>query len=480
MRHRRESGSKIIVIDPRNSECARGADIRVHPRPGSDVALSMAIYRFLIENDGIDSDFIENETKGFEFLEKEALGWTPRRVTEETGLERTTVERIGEAYLSSKKSATMIGIGLQKNTNGADLVRAVSLIPALRGLRRGFLYTNGRAYFLDSGYLSGESFSGTSSRITSQVGLSSSIQSGEFKLLFIYSMNPALTLPGQAGLREGLSREDVFTAVHETHWTATTDYADVVFPATTFLEKEDIVIPWSHRYIRLGNRAIEPLGESRDEVWLMTELIKKLGLSVDWLHEDPWKALEKAFEGALETGTFKDLLDGKTLLLKPRLQDRYQTPSGKLEFYSSRAEAAGIHPLPQHHPPELSPDDFYLINTATRKYTNTQFTEIHGPIHRIVLMNPEDAKRLGITDEQEVTIENDLGKLTLQARLSGSVPPGVLWSPRQLTGICGNPMNTITSDTPQPIGGGPTFNSTIVKVRRESIIPPETGRDVSK
>jgi anaerobic selenocysteine-containing dehydrogenase len=462
---RRQNGTRLIAIDPRESECARSADIHAAPRPGSDVALAMGICRSLIENGQVDLDFIEKETTGFEQLKEEALSWSAEKVHEETGLEPAVVEQVANAYAVSNRSATMVGIGFQKNRNGADLVRAASFVPALRGLHRGFYYTNGRAPLVDKSYLTGESIVGIPSKTVSQVALSSQVQHGDFSFLFIYSMNPVQTLPNQVAFRQGLKRSEVFTTVHETHWTETTDYADVILPAPTFLEKQDIVVPWSHRHVRLSEKVIDPLGESRDEVWVMTQLSRKLGLSDEWLYEDPWKALEIAFEGAIENGSFQDLFDGKSLLLELKPPDVFQTPSGKIEFYSNRALELGMSPLPEHRALRLGPDEFHLLNTATRKYTNTQFRESYGPIPEFVLMNPQDADLLGVSDDQFVKLENDLGRIKLRVKVSDSVPPRVLWSPRQLTDLEGRPMNDITSDEPQPIGQGSTFNSTVVTVR---------------
>ncbi|MFQ6102738.1 MAG: molybdopterin-dependent oxidoreductase [Candidatus Glassbacteria bacterium] len=463
---RKKNGAVIITIDPRQSQSAKGADLWIRPAPGSDVALAMGVYRYLIMNGHVDLDFINEKTIGFEKLREEALSWSPERICEETGLEWTKVCELGKAYAESNQSATLIGIGLQKNYNGADLVRAVSLIPALRGQYRGFLYTNGRAYIIDSEYLTGQSLTGGVSKITSQVSLSTTLSKGEFRFLFIYSMNPALTLPNQTDFRHRLSAGDIFTAVHETHWTETTDYADVVLPAPTFLEKDDLVIPWSHRHIRLSRKAIEPLGDSRDEVWVMRELARRLNLHDEWLYEEPLKALEKALDGAIEDGSLKDLKAGKDLHLVPKPPERYRTPSGKLEFYSEMAQRQGFGPLPRHRPLKAGPDEFFLLNTASRNYTNTQFRGEYGPIPPFLMMSPPDASRLGIEESDEVTVQNDLGSIRLRVKVTPEVPKGVLWSPRQLISLGGEPMNSITSDEHQKLGKGPMFNSTTVRVRR--------------
>jgi anaerobic selenocysteine-containing dehydrogenase len=343
-------------------------------------------------------------------------------------------------------------------------VRAVSFIPALRGLHRGFFYSNSDGFFIDSNYIAGNTFSNLQPKTVSQVALSQLVREGAFKFIFIYGMNPALTLPNQSAFRRGLTRDDVFVVVHDSHWSETTDYADVILPAPTFFEKQDIVVTWVHRHIRLSPQVIKPLGESRDEVWVMHQLARKFGVQEHWVLADPWKELEKAFDGALANGTFQDLLAGKSLLLNPKPLDHYNTPSGKMEFYSSRALEMGIDPLPKHCPVKPGVGEFILLNSAVRNYTNSQFSESYGPIPPVVTINPVDAACLKITEKSRAKLGNDLGCIEVDVEISDAVPVGVLWMPRLSISLDGKPMNELTSPLTQVIASGPTFNSTLVKI----------------
>ncbi|RLE70419.1 MAG: formate dehydrogenase, partial [Thermoprotei archaeon] len=361
----RRRGGRISVVDSRRSETAKRADIWLCPKPGSDVALAFGVARYLIEHGYVDLDFIREWTYGYEEYKREVLKWTPERVEEVTDVKWSKIEALGEAYGRLKPSATMMGFGFQKSIYGAESVRAVSLIPALLGLHRGFYYSNSRGYGMDISYLTGEKLYGRKVRVVSQVALAEYLKRGEFKFVYIYNMNPAVTLPGQKALRKGLSREDVFVVVHDTHWTETAEYADVVLPAATYLEKTDVVIPYSHRYVKISKKVIEPLGESKSEIWVMKELASRLGMS-EVLREDHWKALEKAFKDSLEDGSFSDLINGKMLKLRYMPLNRYQTPTGKIEFYSLKAEKLGLNPLPQQYP--LLKKRFILLNSSTFKY----------------------------------------------------------------------------------------------------------------
>jgi len=461
---RKERGTRIIVIDPRESKTAKGADLWIQPMPGSDVALAYGVINYLVQNDSVDLQFMKEWTRGFEQLKAHAGEWTPDRIEQITGVPWRYIEQLGKAYGSLKPSTTMIGIGLQKCDQGADQVRAVSFIPALLGLHRGFFYSNGNSFLVNGSLLSGRALTEKTSKIIKQVALADLVKGGEFKFVYINCMNPAMTLPNQQAFREGLSRQDVFVVLHETHWTKTARYADVVLPAPTYLEKDDLVIPWGHHYIQYSRRAVHPVTNSRSEVWVMREIAEELGLKDAWLYEDAWSAVESALADALEGGEFQSLRAGKMLTLKTKPKRKYSTPSGKIEFYSSRAAKTGLNPMPIQTPLHVKEGAFILLNSATLNYTSTQFQEVYGAIPAVVMMNPQDAGRLGIKEGDMVTIANERGQVQVSVKISGSLPGRVLWSPRQSQGLAGEPLNRLMSSIPQEIGNGPRFNSTVVTV----------------
>jgi len=463
---RKLRGTQIVVIDPRESRTAKSADLWIQPMPGSDVALAYGVINYLIQNDYIDLEFIKGWTHGFEQLKAEASKWTPDRVEQTTGVAWRHVERLGAAYGSLKPSATMIGIGLQKCDQGADQVRAASFIPALLGLHRGFFYGNGGSFSVDKSLMPGQALTEKTPNIVQQVALADLVKEGRFKFIYISGMNPAMTLPNQHAFREGISRHDVFVVVHETHWTKTAQVADVVLPAPTYLEKEDLVMPWVHNYVQYSRRAVRPITNSRSEVWVMREIAQRLGLTEDWLYQDAWSAVELALEDAFAEGSFQSLRSGEMLTLKTKPKDNYPTPSGKIEFYSSVAAETGLNPMPVQAPLCIEQENFILLTSATQKFTGTQFQEVYGAIPAVVTMNSRDAERRGIQEGQIVIIANDRGQVQVRVTISDTVPEGVVWSPRQSEGLAGEPQNCLTSSNPQEIGCGPRFNSTTVTVTR--------------
>lgn len=466
---RKNHGAVIVCIDPRKSATAQASDIWIQTAPGSDVALSYGIAAYLIKNNGVDKTFLERWSTGFDDYAQEALKWPIDRVRDVTRVPEETIENFGNILIQHTGAAAfMIGLGLQKSSYGAQAARAVSLLPALLGQHRGFHYSDGKGRQIDWDYINGKHQASDIKRKTvSQVSIGKRLKNGEFKFIFVLGSNPAATLPEVSSVREGLAREDVFVVVHDTHWSETAVLADLVLPAPTYLEKRDIVISDHYPYSRMSEKAIDPLGESRHEIQVMQDLAGKLKRTETWLFEDPWHALGVALDRTFKKGHVKDLLDGAQLEVKLAAAEQYQTSSGKIEFWSTAAADLGYHPLPVQEACRLLNNEYILLNNAVSKYTHSQFVDVYGPIQEIVWISPSDAAKHAIQDGEHIEIFNELGCVCLSAKITDKVPEGVLWVPRPLTGLNGQPLNCLTPGTTQQIGGGPVFNSIKVKLRKE-------------
>jgi anaerobic selenocysteine-containing dehydrogenase len=478
---RKDSSAIIVSIDPRTSPTAEAADIRVHPQPGSDVALCYGIARYLIDSGGVDMAFIGKWTSGYQAYAKAAMDWTPERVEQVSGVSGQVVARLGELLMTHRPAAFMIGLGLQKSMQGAEAARAVALLPALLGLHRGFQYSNARGPVIDWPTINGSRYAGHQGRVVSQVTLGERLAAGEFKFVYVFGSNPAMTLPDQTAVRRGLDREDVCVVVHDTHWSETAARADVVLPAPTYLEKRDVGICDHHPYSRLSEQAIEPLGNSRDEVQVMQQLARRLGLTAGWLYEDPWKALEAPLAKTYREGGLKSILAGRILEVKLQPKEVYPTPSGKIEF-AVTAPHLNIAPLPAQHPLAPAESGLVLLNSSLARYTHSQFTDVYGPIPQVVWIHPQNADPHSIKENDVVAVENECATVTLYAKVTDKVPPGTLWAPRPLTGLNGVPLNALVPGVAQEIGGGPVFNSVNVKLRPVVRLSegPEPGRSTAK
>jgi anaerobic selenocysteine-containing dehydrogenase len=465
---RKNNAAIIVSIDPRKSETSQASDIWIQPRPGSDVALSYGLARYLIQNNGVDKKFLDEWATGYQEYSEEALNWTPDRVEKVTCVSMDLIEKVGDLFIQNGgPAAFMIGLGLQKSLQGAQAARAVSLLPALMGHHRGFHYSDTNGRNVDWDYINGASQTLKKGKVVNQVSIGERLARGEFKFIFVLGSNPAITLPDQSAVRQGLNRKDVFLVVQDTHWSETASLADVVLPAPTYLEKTDIVFSDHHLYSRLSQKAIEPLKESRHEIWVMQELAKRIKKTEGWLFEDPWQALDKAFKDTYKNGQLKDILEGEVLEIGLKPLNRYQTPSEKIEFSASTAADIGVSRLPFQE--ELQSDEqwFVLLNSAIPKYTHSQFTDVYGPIPEIVWINPKDAGKLGIQDGKTVEVFNNSGNVVLKANVTDKISTGTCWAPRPLVGLNGEPLNSLAPGIAQKIGGGPIFNSIKVRIRQK-------------
>ncbi len=463
---RRTQGTRIAVVDPVRTPTADAADIWLRPKPGTDVALAYGIINAIVGQQAHEEAFISEWTTGFDALMEKTSAWTPTAVRAATGVSSGDLSRLVDAYAQRRPAATLIGIGLQKQTAGADAARAAALIPAVLGQHRGFFYSSADAHTVDMARITGKSLASVSGATVSQVGLARLVERGDFGVVFVSCMNPALTLPGQAVLRRGMERPDVFVAVHDTHWTRTCEFADVVLPALTYLEKDDLVIPWSHSRIRRSRKIVKPVTDGWSEVALMQTMARRLGRKEPWLFEDPWKALQPALAGQFREGGVEALYNGETCYLSRKPADRYGTESGKIEFRSRQAEILGFAPLPEVA--ETNRPGWVMLNSALPAYTHSQFQEIYGPIPATAVIHPDDAAEAEIQDGDAVVLSNAGGTVTLSAVVSDMVPRGVVQTPRQFEDRNGIPQNVLTSPSPQAIGGGATFNATRVTVTRAS------------
>ena len=455
----------IVAVDPVQTDTAKKADLWIRTRPETDVALVYGLLNRLITSGNADAPFIKKWTTGFDRLKAEAEKWPPETTRQTTGVSPDTLQLLANLYAGNKPSMTLIGYGLQHCENGADQARAVAMIPSVLGIHRGFFYGNGSAYRLDRSRIKGRSLTDKKPKIIQQVAVADHINQGDFSVVYVSCMNPAMTLPNQKSFREGLARDDLFLIVHETHWTETAKLADIVLPAPTFLEKEDIVIPDSHNCVQYSRQVVSPVTDSRHEIQVMTGLARRLGLQEPWLYEDAPTAIASAMRDAFENGNMQDLMSGRRLRLACRPRNHYPTPSGKMEFYAA-ALAKGQSPMPTQKKWGAETEQFIFMTSSVSNHTHTQFQEVYGSIPAVVHINPKDAEKSGIDHGEDILLRNHLGSLRLRAVISEALPEGVVWSPKEAADLDGISQNSLMSSRPQTMGNGPRFNTTRVSLEK--------------
>src|SRR6201996_7618432 len=285
----RRNGAKLIVIDPYETRTAKVADWHIAINPGTDVALALGMMHVILREGLEDASYIAENTHGFEELKQRGADYTPERVAAWTGIPAADIERLAREYATTTPAVIRMNYGIQRSQNGGTAARTVAMLPALIGawkhLGGGLQLSTSGAFTWDKATIDRPDLMLASplKRHTRVVNMSAlglaltELNAPPVKSLFVYNSNPAAVAPDQSQVLRGMAQADLFTVVHEQFWTDTADYADIVLPATTFLEHKEIQGAYGHYYVQLSEQAIAPLGEARSNVQLFSALAQRIG-----------------------------------------------------------------------------------------------------------------------------------------------------------------------------------------------------------
>jgi anaerobic selenocysteine-containing dehydrogenase len=493
----RRNGARLVVIDPYRTRTARAADWHIPIQPGTDAALALGLMRIIIEEGLYDRDYVSQHTHGFEALREHVQPYTPERVESLTGIPAADIERLAHEYASNAPAVIRLNYGIQRSQNGGAAARAVCMLPALIGswkqMGGGLQLSTGGAFTFNTAALEKPELMlasplGRPARMVNMSRLGhalTELESPPVKALFVYNSNPAAIAPNQNAVVQGLLRDDLFTVVHEQFFTDTTDYADLVLPATTFLEHKDFQGAYGHYFLQLSEQAIAPLGEARSNVWLFSELGQRMGFTEPCFRDSVDDLMAQALGGQAEE------LEAKRSIRLPAMpfaDGVFATPSGKVEFCSSALAEQGVDAMPTFHPPDESrrgaDAHTFPLEFLPRKadnYMNSTFANLPG--HQkmespgLAMMHSSDASARQICDADWVEIYNARGKIRLHARIDGSVPAGVVAATLNWNKLSsgGNNVNALTSERLTDLGRGATFYSTLVEVRKLSADEAQNG-----
>jgi molybdopterin guanine dinucleotide-containing S/N-oxide reductase-like protein len=519
----RRNGARFIVIDPYRTRTAGLADWHIAIRPGTDAALALGMMHVILRDGLEDRAYIAKMTHGFEALQERARSFTPECVAAWTGMTAGEIEQLAREYATTQPAVLRLNYGVQRSENGGTAVRAIAMLPALIGA---WQHRGGGAQLSMSGAFKFDSHTierpdlmmasplGRAARVVNMSRLGHALtelgsEPGDgprVHALFVYNSNAAAVAPNQNAVRRGLERDDLFTVVHEQFLTDTTDYADYILPATTFLEHDDIQGAYGHYFVQRSHLAIAPVGEARSNVWLFSELAQRMGFAEPCFSDTPEDLIRQALNPGehghsrnpgMEHITpalleeqghihlrFTDCQRGQVFL--PFSSDSCEvlpTPSGKIEFYSE-ALAAGqerVDPVPDFIAPtesRLGPDAArFPLEFLPRKadhYMNSTFANLEGhrsmeasTNHRLEI-HAADAALRGIADGDRVRIWNDRGAVELTALVSDRVPSGVVAGRLDWNKLSpgGRNINALTSERLTDIGRAATFYSTLVEVAK--------------
>ena len=427
---------KIVVVDPVKTETAAKADIHLQLKPGTDAVLAFGLLRELRRLGAFDEAFIAAHTLGAEEVSATIESTTLDYTSEITGVPAGTITAAANAYAAGP-SLLWCGQGLQRQAQGGNIMRAAGLLPTMTGNvgkpGSGFYYLNYTPAFagIDLDYLAGADLAHNDTVKVSHMDFADRLlDSDEFKTLFVWNTNPLASAPEQTKLRNAFAREDLFTVVIDCFATDSSAYADYVLPAASFLEFDDLTFSYFHLHMGALSKAREPLGEALPNQEICRRLAQAMNLDEPRLLEDDKTLLDKMMsEIASEYGqgmTFEELQTRGHFYLgdepMPMHQDlSFDTPSGKIEIASGAAEADGLPRTPQM---TYEPDDdssLRLLSPASKWRLNDSYANddhlnrLAGPA--TIYLNPDDAQRLGIADEQTVRVFNRSGEVELTAKL---------------------------------------------------------------
>lgn len=478
LKEAREQGATIVVIDPRATSVARQSHIHLAVRPGTDLAVALAMHRHLFEEGLADQAFLATHATGADALRERARPWTFERAAEVSGVPAERLRQVADLYARTSPALVKCGWGLERNRNGGSAAAAVLALPAVGGKfgvrGGGYSMSNSATWGIERRWLhDGESGSRTVNM--NLVGRELTTPSATpVRALFVYNCNPAVTLPDQARVLEGLSRQDLFTVVFDQVLTDTALYADVVLPATTFLEHYDYAKAYGALSLQLARPVIEPVGESRSNTEVFMDLVRRMGLSRDGDPDDDLDAMLASLAGMPDV--IGDELRATWCATPPfngrpvQFVDVFpNTPDRRIHLCPEtldREAPRGLYGYQEDPATERFP--LALISPASERTISSTLGEFTRP--DIALdMNPADADARGIEDEDDVRMFNSQGEVTLRARVTPLVRPGTVSTPK---GVWrrhtpnGWTSNVLVPDSLTDLGGGACFNDARVEVEK--------------
>jgi anaerobic selenocysteine-containing dehydrogenase len=488
----RRNGAKFYTIDPHRNRTGRLSDRHYAINPGTDAALALSMMHVILGEGLEDRDYIARHTLGVDELRARVAEWTPQRAAELTGIDAEEIAALAREYATTRPAAIRLNYGIQRSERGAMAVRTVGLLPALTGAWTdaggGVQLSTSHAFHFNRAGLERPDLQWASSlereaRILnmSEIGrVLTEVDNPPVKALVVYNSNPAAIAPDQNAVRHGLKRDDLFTVVLEQFQTDTADYADIVLPATTFLEHTDFYLAYGHYHLQLARPALPPPGEALPNTEVFRRLAVRMGFTEPCFRDSDDDMIRTALDSRhpfIDGITLEQLDRERSVRLNigdpflPFAKGGFGTPSGKCEFHAETIcyeppieSRAGDPSLLSRYPLELiSPknDDSMNSTFGFRPEVDTQTG--------VLKIHPFDAAARSIANRDAVRLFNGRGQCVLVAEVSDSIAQGVVCAPSVRWPKLAPDRNTVNMLTSQQLtdkGGGPTFYSCLVQVEK--------------
>jgi len=491
-RARKTRGAKLVVIDPYRTGTAEQADVHLALKPGTDGALAAAAIHVMLAEGYADREYLERLSDWDDELETHFAQRTPEWASGITGLSVAEIVAFARLFGTHKKSFIRIGYGFSRSRNGAANLHAATCLPIVTGAWQheggGALYSNGALFKIDDTLIQGLDVLDPAVRSFDQSRIGPVLCGDPRDLgdgppvsaLFIQNTNPMVVCPESLKVRQGFERDDLFVCVHEQFMTDTAAMADIVLPATTFLEHDDIYRGGGHTHLQVARPVIEPFAESRSNHQVICALAERLGAEHPGFGMSEWEIIDATLKasGYPDAQTLYDARwwDCALEFGDAHFSEGFGTADGRFHFKADWAEIGADHENMPRMPGFMDAIDvadskrpYRMVAAPARSFLNTSFTETPGSIKReqrpTVLIHPKTCERLGIADGDRVRLGNDLAAVTLHAVPFDGLQPDVIvvesiWPNSAFEDGIG--INALVSADPGPPRGGAVFHDTAV------------------
>jgi anaerobic selenocysteine-containing dehydrogenase len=517
MRARKDNGATIVAIDIYPTDTMRQADLALQLRPGSDGALACAVMHVLFRDGHADRAWMARYADAPEALEAHLADKTPAWASAITGLDVEEIETFATLVGHNKRTFFRLGYGFSRQRNGAANMHAALCIPAVTGAWAheggGALHASSAVYGLDKTLIEGLDARDVSVRRLDMCRLGAILTGdrealkggGPVKAMLIQNTNPMVVAPDQEIVRRGFLREDLFVCVHEQFMTDTARHADIVLPATMFLEHDDLYTASAHQHLQFAPKAVDPPGECRSNHDVISALAARLGAEHRGFRMSPREIVDETLRLS-GRGTLAELEAARWIDCQPPFEEAhflkgFAHADGRFHFRADwpntpygndglRGPWSALPSLPDHWPINEAADSdhpFKLATSPARNFLNSSFnqtaTSLRREIRPAALMHSDDMAGLGLSDGDVVRLGNQRGEIRLHAKVSAGATRGLivsegLWDNSDF--LDGRGINTLTSAESVAPFGGAAFHDVSVWARADVAGPEQRADGVAE
>jgi anaerobic selenocysteine-containing dehydrogenase len=492
---RKERGAKLVAVDPYRTGTAEIADLHLMPLPGTDAALACAVMHMLFAEGYADRDYMARYTDDPAGLEAHLRDRTPQWAANITGVTEAQIVEFARLYGQTKRSFIRVGYGFSRSRNGAAQMHAVTCLPSVTGAWAheggGAHYSNHQGFGLDRTLLEGLDTVDPSTRILDQSRIGPILTGDRRDLgdgppvtaLLIQNTNPMVVSPESGLVHRGFARDDLFVCVHEQFMTETAAMADIVLPATTFLEHDDLYTAGGHWFLQIGRAVLPPHAECRSNHDVLRDLGRRLGGKHPGFEMTAWEVIEETLRRSglpspkeFEEGVWLDCWPG---FLRGHFVDGFGHSDKRFHFRAEWAAIGPNHAALSGFPDHVAVIDYgdparpyRLVAAPSRSFLNTSFNNTPSSVARegrpTALVHPAALAALGIGDGDRIRLGNQKGSVVVHARAFQGVQERVvivegIWPNHAFEEGIG--INLLTSADPGLPRGGAVFHDTSVWLR---------------